>query len=78
MDGLPGSPDNLNFTPEGNILVSLVTVRIPGEFNPLEFMYNYPMLRKLAVRLMHAVKFPLDLASNYVDLPLLRQLASYV
>lgn len=47
LDGLPGTPDNLNLSPEGNILIALVSVRLPGEFDPLEFMFNHPWLRKL-------------------------------
>lgn len=78
MDGIPGSPDNLNLSPEGNIFVALVTVRVPGEFNPLEFMYTQPLLRKLVVRLLHILKFPFDLASKYVDAPVLRLISSYV
>ena len=78
MDGIPGSPDNLNLSPEGNIFVALVTVRVPGEFNPLEFMYTQPLLRKLAVRLLHILKFPFDLASKYVEIPVLRLISSHV
>lgn len=78
LDGLPGSIDNLNLTPEGNILVALVTVRLPGQFDPLVFAYQRPWLRKLVVRLLHIVKFPFDLASNYLDLSIARQFASHV
>ena len=78
MDGIPGSPDNLNLSPDGNIFVALVTVRIPGAFNPLDFMYTQPLLRKLAVRLLHILKFPFDLASEYVDFPVLRLISSQV
>ena len=31
LDGLPGTPDNLSISPDGNIFVGLVSVRIPGE-----------------------------------------------
>ncbi|XP_057375784.1 adipocyte plasma membrane-associated protein Hemomucin-like [Daphnia carinata] len=78
LDGIPGSPDNLNLSPDGNIFVALVTVRLPGEFNPLEFMYSQPLLRKLAVRLLHVLKFPFDFAAKYVDLPILRKIASHI
>ena len=78
LDGLPGTPDNLSISPEGNIFVSLVTVRIPGEFNPTEFMYGHPWLRKLILRTLHLIKFPLDLAATYLDNPIPRKLAYYV
>lgn len=78
LDGLPGSPDNLNFSPEGNILVALVSVRLPEKFNPLEFSYGHPWIRKLGLRLLHIIKYPFDLATKYVDLPIARQLAAYV
>lgn len=78
MDQLPGSPDNLNFTPEGNILVALVTVRIPEQFDPLVFAYSHPWLRKLVIRIMHIVKYPFDLASKYLDITVAEQIASHV
>lgn len=78
IDGLPGTPDNLNFSPDGNILVSLVSVRLPGQFNPTEMMYNHPWLRKLLLRTLHLVKMPLDLANTYLEFPITRKLSSYV
>ena len=78
LDGLPGTPDNLNLSPEGNILIALVSVRLPGEFDPLEFMFNHPWLRKLVIRLMHLVKFPFDMVSKFFDFPFFRQIGSHV
>ena len=78
LDGLPGTPDNLSISPDGNIFVGLVSVRIPGEFNPNEFMYAHPWLRKIILRIVHLIKFPLDLAATYLDNPIPKQLAYYV
>ncbi len=78
MDGLPGTPDNLNLSPEGNILIALVSVRLPGEFDPLELMFNHPWLRKIAIRIMHLAKFPFDVVSKFYDFPLFRQIGSHV
>jgi len=78
LDGLPGTPDNLSFSPDGNIFVSLVSVRMPGEFNPNEFLYGHWWLRKILLRLLHLVKIPLDLVSTYSDLPIIQQINFYV
>ncbi|XP_046452409.1 adipocyte plasma membrane-associated protein-like [Daphnia pulex] len=78
LDGLPGTPDNLNLSPEGNILIALVSVRLPGEFDPLELLFNHPWLRKLAIRIMHLAKFPFDVVSKFYDFPLFRQIGSHV
>ncbi len=70
-EGLPGSPDNLNTSPSGNILAALVTVHKPGDFNPPVFMFGHPWLRKLILRLiLITVKFPLDLISYYLENPI--------
>jgi len=78
LDGLPGTPDNLSFSPDGNIFVSLVSVRMPGEFNPNEFLYGHWWLRKILLRLLHLVKIPLDLVSTYSDLPIIQQINFYI
>ena len=78
LDGLPGTPDNLNLSPDGNILIALVSVRLPGEFDPLEFMFKRPWLRKIVIRLMHIIKFPFDLVSTFFDIPIFRQIRSHV
>ena len=77
LDALPGLPDNLNLSPDGNILVSFVSVRIPGEFNPMEYLYQHPLLRKFLLRLLHLIKFPFEIASK-LDITFARQFASYV
>jgi len=78
LDGLPGTPDNLSFSPDGNIFVSLVSVRIPDEFSPNDFLYKHWWIRKIVLRLMHLVKIPLDLLSTYLDLPIIQQMNYYM
>ena len=78
MEGLPGSPDNLNLSPSGNILVALVTVHRPEDFNPPAFMFGHPCLRKFILRLVHLIKLPLELASYYFDLFLAKYINYYV
>ena len=75
-EGLPGSPDNLNTSPSGNILVSLVTVHKPGDFNPPVFMFGHPWLRKLILRIiLLTIKAPLDLISHYFDNPITQEIS---
>jgi len=78
LDGLPGTPDNLSFSPDGNIFVSLVSVRMPGKFNPNDLLYEHWWMRKIILRLMHLVKMPLDLLSTYSDLPIIQQMSYYI
>ena len=78
IDGLPGMPDNLNISPEGNIFASLISVRLPGQLNPMEMLYNHAWVRKLILRLLHILKFPLDMIETYLDLPIARQLSYHV
>ncbi len=75
LDRLPGLPDNLSTSPDGNIFVALGIARLPGEFDPAEFMFKQPLLRKFMLRLLHLMKLPFDLASHYLDLPIARQVA---
>jgi hypothetical protein len=77
-EGLPGTPDNLSSSPDGNILVALVSVRLPDEFNPLDVLYKAPLLRKLLLRIIHLLKMPLDLIDTYLELPFARQLSFHV
>jgi hypothetical protein len=78
VEGLPGMPDNLNISPKGNILVGLVSVRLPNEFNFIEFMHRHPWLRKLGLRLLNLIKLPFDLIDKYMNLPIARQIAYHV
>ena len=78
MEGLPGSPDNLNFSPDGNILVTLVTVRLPERFDADEFMYLHPWIRKTLLRILHILKIPINLATTYLDLPITKKMEYHV
>ena len=78
IEGLPGGPDNLSRSPNGNILVSLVTIRLPGDFDPTEFMFRHPWLRKFLLRVLHLIKIPLDIVGNYLNFEFARYWAHHV
>lgn len=78
LDGLPGTPDNLSFSPDGNILAGIVSVRLPGEFIPNDFLYEQPIIRKLMVRLMHVVKIPFEMASTFFEFSILKEINYYL
>lgn len=61
-DGLPGSPDNLKLDEKGNFYVSLVMAR-DEQLTP-SFVQNigrYPLIRKLAARLLATTQTALQL-----------------
>ena len=74
LDGIPGVPDNFNLTPKGNIMFPLVTVAQPDRFDPVRFALAHPWLRKFYLRLVHLIKFPVDVAANHLNLSLAKHL----
>jgi len=78
VENLPGTPDNLSFSTNGNIFVGLVTLRLPGKLNLLDTLHKLPLLRKLILRIVHILKIPLDLIVTYLDLPFARQIDYHV
>ena len=78
VEGLPGTPDNLSLSPNGNVLVSLVSIRLPGDFNPIEFMFRHPWLRKIFLRVLHLIKLPLDIADSFLNFEFARHWAHHV
>ena len=74
LDGLPGVPDNLNLSPEGNIMFPLVTVALPDKFDLSRFALARPWLRKFYLRVVHLIKLPLDFAANTLNLSLAKYL----
>lgn len=77
-NGFPGMPDNLNRSPDGNILFPLVAVQMPDAFDPLDFIYRRPWIRKIVLRVIHMIQLPLDFLAAKLNLSIAKFLSYYV
>ena len=58
--------------------MTMVSARLPGYFNALEWLYGHPWLQKLTLRVLHIFKMPFDLAVTHLDSDLARKISYQV
>ncbi|XP_071453915.1 adipocyte plasma membrane-associated protein Hemomucin-like [Hetaerina americana] len=66
LDGLPGNPDNIKPNGNGGFFISLITQRVPGEFNVIEFIGKHTILQKFFARMLMLVELPFSTVDSIV------------